>query len=543
MKYLKNNKGTVLPLVLFVLTLATIFGFTSLNTMSSQTKFNIIDDSTKKAMEYAEAGYNQYLWHLNDDVNFYSTTESTDMQNVDIPFMDGFYRLEVSKPSDTDRFITIKSTGFTKSNPEIKKTVEAKIRKKQFVHYVYVSNSDGTNIWWTTGDESHGPYHTNKDFRIEKKPVFYDTVSYSGKFYGKSNSNNAVELKTNEEKKKTTSYYNPDFKIKDPVLPEKVDTLEFPATNLQLKEWAQKDNMVFTGRTCIYLDGDTLKIRNKDSSVITTYSVSSIKNKVIYVDKDTGGGTGKFDIKSGNIFIFGTLKGTLTIAAANDIYITHADPTNWYDYDLNNDLKNQSNKPNQPPETYKWIDNSNKSYPEKGGIKYQNTTFTNSHKPSGKDYWIREASGKDMLGLIANNNIYILHYGWPKTPVSSDGGKAYWDFKWEWKNFGFLLWPDYRYGQTNFTYDVAPKDVTIHSAVFAVNGGFGFEDYNKGARRGDIVLWGNITQKMRLAVGTIGSTGYNKLYSHDPRMFYDYPPHILEPVNVGWEIHDWKETN
>ncbi len=27
----------------------------------------------KKALEYAEAGYNDYLWHLNDDVNFYST--------------------------------------------------------------------------------------------------------------------------------------------------------------------------------------------------------------------------------------------------------------------------------------------------------------------------------------------------------------------------------------------------------------------------------------------------------------------------------------
>ena len=102
---------------------------------------------------------------------------------------------------------------------------------------------------------------------------------------------------------------------------------------------------------------------------------------------------------------------------------------------------------------------------------------------------------------------------------------------------------DLRWDKKAYTYDVAPKDITIHSALFAVNDGFGFEDYNKGVRKGDITIWGNITQGTRLAVGTIGSTGYNKKYAHDPRMFYDYPPHILEPVNVGWEIHDWKEIN
>jgi hypothetical protein len=89
---------------------------------------------------------------------------------------------------------------------------------------------------------------------------------------------------------------------------------------------------------------------------------------------------------------------------------------------------------------------------------------------------------------------------------------------------------------------MAPNDLTIHSAIFAINGEFGYENYNEGPRKSDITLWGNITQKIRLTVGTIGSTGYDKIYSHDPCMFYDYPPHILEPTNVGWEIHDWKEV-
>lgn len=583
MNIIFNNKGVTIPMVLIVLLMSTILGFASLNMITSQTTFNIIDDSNKKAIEYAEAGYNQYLWHLNDDVNFYSTKANDDMQGIDTPFQDGYYKLQVSKPSDTDRFITIKSTGWTNSNPDIKRTIEAKIRKKQFVHHVYVSDSDGDSIWWTSGDESHGPYHTNKNLYTREGngvynnylgknvyyPVFFDTVTYSG---------------THTENIRS-SYRSSAYQAGKP---EKVDKLEFPASNLSLKIWAQKDNMVFTGRTCIFLDGENVKIRNKNASKdeIITKSISSIKNKVIYVDT-VDGSTGKFDINAGNIFISGELKGVLTIAAANDIYITHDDPTNWYDY-TTEDLIEPSKKPNQPPKTYTWKNGTSRNYPEEGGITYKSTTFNSSHNPSGETYWIREATGKDMLGLIANKNIFILHYGWPRS--STDGGEPEWNYEWEWKDMGkyeqrylsagtyynikirfrdfggyyyrtyttlrvgynwrddlepgnYDVWqPDLRWGKKDYTYDVAPKDVTIYSALFAVNDGFGFEDYNKGVRKGDITLWGNITQKTRLAVGVIGSTGYNKKYSHDPRMFYDYPPHILEPVNVGWEIHDWKET-
>ena len=77
--------------------------------------------------------------------------------------------------------------------------------------------------------------------------------------------------------------------------------------------------------------------------------------------------------------------------------------------------------------------------------------------------------------------------------------------------------------------------------MFAVTGGFGYESNSSGGNKENINLWGNITQKERKAVGMVGGTGYRKRYAHDPRMFYDYPPHILEPTNVGWEIQEWKE--
>ena len=64
--------------------------------------------------------------------------------------------------------------------------------------------------------------------------------------------------------------------------------MEFPTTNQYLKQWAEKDNMVFYGRTCIYLDGDKVKIRNGNAKqeAIQIIPISNIKNKVIYVDNE-----------------------------------------------------------------------------------------------------------------------------------------------------------------------------------------------------------------------------------------------------------------
>lgn len=566
MKAIKNHQGVTIPMVLIILSMMTIFGVVALSTTSNQTKFNIVDDASKKALEYAEAGYNKYLWHLNDDLNFYSTAAHDEMMNKPIEFEDGYFMLDVTKPSDADRFVTIKSTGWTKDNPDIRKTILAKIRKKQFVHHVYVSDNDGPNIWWTSGDESHGPYHTNGILRIqsgpEKKistgdwvyyPVFYDIISY----YEQKGIKKLYE-------QNMSSYKSEAYKAGGPI---GTDMLGFPESNKNLKDWAEKDGMVFYGRTCIYLDGDNVKIRNQNSDTIITKSISKdIPNKVIYVDKETSeevkGGTGKFGIKSGNVFVSGKLKGRLTIGAEDSIYITYSDPTEWYDYDPS-DVYNQNKKPNQPPTTFKWGGSNNKTYPESGGIEYTNTWFNGNKNGTdsvmssydnekkiytrysfgGDDGKDNSKPGKDMLGLIANNNILILHYGWPKKAYNPDGMDDNWNFEWQWKNWGTSKNPSYRWGQVSKTYDVAPHNVTINAAIFSVKQGFGYEDYKSGPKKGDITLWGNITQRIRKAVGVIDKTGYNKKYAHDPRMFYDYPPHILEPTNVGWEIHEWKEIN
>ena len=121
----------------------------------------------------------------------------------------------------------------------------------------------------------------------------------------------------------------------------------------------------------------------------------------------------KFNSKSGNAFVSGTLQGRLTIAAANNIYITGRDPTEF----------NYSQAEVNPS----------------GGVTYANTTF--SPYPASGEQTGYLAEGDDMLGLVANNYIHILGNGWFSGNPSN----------------------------------VAPENVAIHGALFSITKGFGYE--------------------------------------------------------------------
>lgn len=562
-KFKLNNQGVILPIIIIVMAVSMILVLSIFNLTSNQTKMTSNYVGREKALQYAEAGFNKYLWHLNDDVNYYNI-ETSDVKSRDenvvkykeTKYEDGYYQVDVTIPSQEKRFVTITSIGWSALNPDIKRTIKVEIRKKQFVHHVYVSDREKylvgyygkkpvyEEVWWSSNDEVHGPLHTNGRLNIEGRPIFYDTVTYS--------SNEGIMI---------GSGYNPVYKYplnKNSNIenPKRIDKLEFPETNKELKYWAQKDDMVFKGRTCIYINGDELRIRNQNNSTKYFSIKDDLDNKVIYIENADGyTGTDKWDLRTGNLFISGTLKGQLTIAAQNNIYITFQDPTDWKEPD---------------------------SSPNKGGIKYSTTKFGDPLNPNElsfydeeKGMYVRKVNkGKDMLGLVANNDIKILHYGWPRDPGEGYGNyyevrqnllhrkRTYmgWEYYREWnpKEPGYWehfrkLEPGERYYDIKYNniswkkikeediyYDVAPKNITIHAALIALNGGFGFENYNKGKEKENINLWGSITQKERKAVKQ-GRHGYDKKYAHDPRMFYDYPPHILEPVNVGWEVKEWKE--
>ncbi len=464
MYLINNQKGIALPMVILFSSVIILLGFSLAFIANSQSKMVSRVQTGEESMHFAEAGINRYIYHLNQDRFFYQTQESQDMTGVDIPFEDGYYRLSIQEPSIESPMVSIVSTGWHKNDPELTRTIEADVYKREFAQNVYCSNlettGDGELVWWVRGDEVRGPLHTNGNLNIDGTggfgttgPTFDDSVTYSSGLTVRTGS----EVFSQEHGE-----------------PTQVVPLVFPASNSQLITRAQHaEGLYLEGRTSIMLLGNQIRYNNRGN--VETINIPT--NGVIYVDGTQGS---KWDYDTGNVFISGTLEGRLTIAAANNIYITAWDPTDMSGIPSGNGT---------------------------GGLKYQNDNVTESTNLSN-----------DMLGLIAEGSIRILHYNWPRDSQANP----------RWNGI------------------VAPDNITIHAVLFAINESFGFEYYDYNNPRGTINLKGSIVQNYRGAVGTFYTggdlaSGYLKNYVHDPRLSYDTPPHFLEPLNSGWEIRAWRE--
>lgn len=432
---IRDESGITMPLIIGVIAVAFILAAGLSMTVSQQQKAVARDQAAVKALHVAEAGANDYLWHLNEDHEYYlKSVHPAQGDGKWVSKNGGRYHLDVIPPTGDEPVVTVKATARFK-NPlgdEVERAVIARYRKKSFVNYIYMTNHERTpnnqRIYWITGDVVNGPLMTNEDLFISGDPIFNDSVTIGGRL--------VVERGNPVFKKGYT---------------ENAKTLDFPATNDKLKLETQARGYYYYGQTTITLRSDGyLQISNSDTSGRTTGPVGIVPippNGVIYID---GNSYRKWTPSNGDVFISGTLKGKLTVGAADMIYIT-------------------------------------------GDIQYSN-------------------DAEDMLGLVANDSILINHY--------DSSGR-----------------------------DVAPYNITIKGALFALNNSFGFERYSEGSPKGTISFKGSIVQNYRGPVGTFSSrtgeklTGYSKNYSYDQRMLYKSPPHFIEPLNAGFELAGWSEVN
>lgn len=459
----RDDKAVALPSVIITMTAVVIFGMSILLMSTNQVKTNIKYENNVNALHVAEAGINHYLWYLNKE------SAAFDQLNTVIEYPEYnpayAYIIEVDPASDSPSSKKIRSTGWLLSDPDNKRVIEVVLAKKSFTQYVYFSDNDPSDILFTSSDFIYGPYHSNTNLVVSGRPTFFGKATYSGQLIQQSGA-------------------NPDFRQGV----EKVPRIEFLEDNKELKALGQNsDGYYYSGRTCIMLNSNgTATILNNGTR--TTRNLPA--NGVIYVDGSGVSVNDKFNTSAGNVFISGTLKGRLTVAAANDIYITDYDPTR---------------------ENF----NTARSYPT-GGLTYANTDF---YLDTASGEVTVTGDGKDLLGLVANRHIGVLTRGWFNDP-SANSLRA-----------GGLL--------------------RVYAAVFSINGSFGNSmNYNGYTRESypvpasTLMLRGAIIQKERGVVGILnGSTvnGFMKSYAHDPRLHYDAPPHFLVPNNSGWEIYEWNE--
>ncbi|MGH2969373.1 MAG: hypothetical protein ACRDK0_09955 [Solirubrobacteraceae bacterium] len=240
--------------------------------------------------------------------------------------------------------------------------------------------------------------------------------------------------------------------------------LTMPPTNNDLDKAAVAGGLVYSGKTTIRLNGaaNTMTVTTGNPAVTST--VATPANGVVYV-RNAGACTSQpppvadynEPTACGNLYISGNYAQSMTFGAANDIIV-------------------------KPP-----ANSSN------GDIK---------------------RIGDSVLGLIANNFVRVYHR------VNRSGSPC----------------SNYNNPPT------APlmTDVTIEAAILSLRHSFMVDNYDCGSPLGTLSVTGAIAQKYRGPVGT-GSggspnTGYLKNYTYDDRLRYRSPPFFLNPVDAAWSV-------
>lgn len=510
----KNQHGSALVIVLALVIIAGILGFAAMSVAENQSLMVNRHQQREKALHFAEAGVHRYMGELNSDLTFYDTTESADLMNNDIAMEDGYYTLHIEKPSISNPFITIRSTGWYK-NSDIKRTVEAKLYKKTTLSHIITANVNEARIDYFNrfirGDVINGPIHINGTLITNGHtgegfdgPVFKDKVTYSGEW-----KQDDTPSTTND----TTRF--------EQGLPVQVPALGMPET-LDSSALEAKADLILNGRTCINIDEKNLIIKNRLES--TQSKTIPDDGMLIYVKGNVGD---KWDLNTANVFVSGKLDGRLTIVAEHDIYITAVDPTNW-DRPKGSDT-----------------DTMNKS--GSGGVTYKGLNMTNVNDKNSFEAAMNNQ--KSMLGLIAYRNVSILHSNWPD---SSPGGlfdpSPYYYTSWD------------KYGNVGGSYtDASPYNMNIHASIYAITGSFEYELPREGNKKNLLTVVGSINQSL---IGPVAgyafnlldlppkydllnsrNAGYGKNYWYDPRLLYESPPSFVEPKSSGWEIVEWQEVS
>ncbi len=92
----------------------------------------------------------------------------------------------------TDTYQNIKRLLCTGTFNGTSTTIRIIFKPSLFSKYAYFSNSEGSNIWWTSGDTVKGPFHTNSSLNVSGHPTFFGRVTIGGSInkYNSSSSAN-----------------------------------------------------------------------------------------------------------------------------------------------------------------------------------------------------------------------------------------------------------------------------------------------------------------------------------------------------------------
>lgn len=169
-KNIKKNDGYAIVYLLVIMFIFSTMMLPIINLLITKTRVINSAISKEQALQIADAGVNYYQWHLAHYPTDYKdgTTGSGpyehDYIDKDTQVTVGKFSLEITPPSTGSTIVTIKSTGWTNDNPNIKRTVTARYGIPSLAKYAFLSN----NLVWIGNTESiSGEMQSNNGIRFD----------------------------------------------------------------------------------------------------------------------------------------------------------------------------------------------------------------------------------------------------------------------------------------------------------------------------------------------------------------------------------------
>jgi type II secretory pathway pseudopilin PulG len=515
---LSHEEGFTMLLAIAALLITSLLVTAALVAAQGDIHLTKRDTSSKKAYYAAQAGIDNYLFHLNRNSSYWAEcTEGAAATNnalnqkgstknrVSVPgATEEEYAIQLlpastspetkcnpAKPTETmieegteaGGTFRIESTGYSGKTstceanlqPCAKRTLVASFANSGLLNFIYYTKYE------TLDPNTYSPpkpqceaFRTSRPSECEnitfgskddiKGPLHTeDTSQYCGEPTFGRDAQDQIEFKGGLVKASGCSAS--ESPVYEGTKVTKVETVEPPTSNASLKSLA---GAKYTGKTTIVLNGATMTVTNNGT---TQSNIAVPSNGVIYVSSESCSisytpynPTYTADTGCGNAYVSGNYTKSLTIAAENDVVID-------------------------------------------GAI----TTTTNAEGVP--------TSGA-VLGLIANNFVRV----WRPLNASRGSTKA---------SCGTATAPS---NPTNV------DNISIYAAILALNHSFIVDNNDCGGTSGNLNVYGAIAQKFRGTVGTGNTstgelaTGYNKEYEYDDRLQIESPPYFLNPVKAAWKI-------
>jgi hypothetical protein len=555
---LASEQGFTMVLVLGVMTAAMALSIAAFTAANGDTHLSRNDEDQKRAYAAAEAGVQDYFFHLTQDNSYWTHCAqptpahpalnllgASPLKTRNVPGSNASYAIQlipqngkpacdVNDPEGTLVIATgpqagtfsIRSTGFSNN---VKRSIVATFRRRSFLDYLYFTDMETSDPAWyalnTNGNPTRSGKLNNGVFTPSSAPDLLSWAATNCPVYwrnGRGNQSYPVAPDTAWQQQasngtwgttSTTAVNCTEIQfvggdvIRGP-LHTNDDILICGAPTFGR---TAADNIEVSGtgwRQNCGGGGPTILGTWKPSSPVLTPPPSDTSLKQVV---DPG-----YLFKGTTTIVLNNSSMTVTNANLSPTTQTLAFPPAGVVYVDNDPVKGCAVTAYQPLAPY--------SDPAGCADVYVSGTYSSDLTiASAKDVVVKAnimRSGDHMLGLIATNFVRVYH------PVNPDPTQP-----------------------TNHSACIndpsTPLNVEVDAAILALQHSFTVDSYFCGAPLGTLTVNGTIAQKFRGPVGRGSSgsvaNGYLKNYLYDDRLRLREPPHFIDPVQASWRIQRYAE--